>query len=113
MRPTYIKGTGNKNNKITSFHKSDEDLPQAPGVYLIYCELQNGKHKLIDVGESFNIKNRILNHDRQSCWNKKMAEMNANGLIFGIIKLNYPGIRKEIEKDIREEYGNENLCGDR
>jgi len=43
------------------------DLAETSGVYLITI-IENGIHKVIDVGESNEIRSRITNHDRKDQW---------------------------------------------
>lgn len=54
-------------------HTSTANLLQQSGVYLI-STIVNGYHKVLDVGESHNIQNRVSNHDRNSQWNAHMAD---------------------------------------
>ena len=76
-------------------------LPEKAGLYAIGCK-KNEKVKLIDVGESGNIQERVKTHDRKDCWEDECEE--------GKIRYAYlrtPGKskseREEIEKDIRDK----------
>lgn len=45
------------------------DLLTESGVYLISV-FENGYHRVLDIGESDNIHNRVKNHDRADQWAK-------------------------------------------
>lgn len=84
------------------------NLETRSGVYVIWCK--SGENWLIlDVGESHDVNDRVLSHDRSDCWRR-----NCTGTIYYSAtytpKLQQPG-RIEIEQHIR------NLtnppCGDR
>jgi hypothetical protein len=47
-----------------------EDLDRKSGVYVISTKEGDGKHKVLDVGESDDIRSRIDNHDRKECWSR-------------------------------------------
>lgn len=51
-------------------------LLQQSGVYIISTILHDGTHKVIDVGESQNVQDRVTSHDRASSWNQHIV----NGL---------------------------------
>jgi hypothetical protein len=44
-----------------------DDLLAKSGVYLISI-LENGYHRVLDIGESENIYHRVKNHDRANQW---------------------------------------------
>lgn len=76
-------------------------LPEAAGLYAIGCK-KDENVKLIDVGESGDIRERVENHDRKDCWEDECKD--------GEIRYAYlrtPGKskpeREEIEKDIRDK----------
>lgn len=78
---------------------NENDLKEKSGVYIITTKNVSGTHKVIDVGESENIKERISNHDREHCWNK-----NQNvGLFASAIYCNEPQ-RMKIESELRDIY---------
>ena len=56
--------------------------------------------KLIDVGESSNVRERVKNHDRKNCW-----RAHARAIRYAYLRT--PGKskseREEIEKDIRDK----------
>jgi hypothetical protein len=51
-------------------------LESRSGVYVIWCETGDN-WEVVDVGESHDVKNRVLNHDRKDCW-----ERNCSGAIY-------------------------------
>lgn len=54
-------------------HTSVANLLQQSGVYVI-TTFVNGYHKVVDVGESHNIQDRVSGHDRNSQWNAHIAD---------------------------------------
>jgi hypothetical protein len=46
-----------------------DKLKNAPGVYTIWCR-SSSRDTLIDVGQSDNVRDRVMSHDRRECWNK-------------------------------------------
>jgi hypothetical protein len=47
-------------------------LKNRPGVYVIWCRSSSTSSRgtLIDVGQSDNVRDRVMSHDRRECWNK-------------------------------------------
>lgn len=54
-------------------HTNVANLLQRSGVYVI-TTIVNGYHKVVDVGESHNVQNRVTNHDRSKQWNTHIAD---------------------------------------
>ena len=48
------------------------DLLQKPGVYVIWCDRGSG-WAILDVGESDDVRARVLSHDRKDCWRRHCA----------------------------------------
>ncbi len=42
-------------------------LKSRSGVYVIWCK-SDGNLSVLDVGESQNVRERVMNHDRSDCW---------------------------------------------
>jgi len=42
-----------------------ERLQAEPGIYMVFAN-----QKIIDIGESENIQDRLQNHDRKDCWQR-------------------------------------------
>lgn len=78
--------------------KTPEKLESKSGVYVIWCKNQES-WTVLDVGESHDVKERVLNHDRSDCW-----EEECSGTIYYSVtytpNLQQKG-RKEVEQKIR------------
>jgi len=83
-------------------------LEDRSGVYAI-LDKRTDQTTLLDAGESSEVKTRLSNHERKSCWTT-----NSRGTIAVAVKytpnLQQSG-RKEIEQKIRSKYNPS--CGDR
>jgi hypothetical protein len=86
-------------------------LPKTAGLYAVGPTIlsalkKNENVKLIDVGESSNIREQIKNHDRKDCW-----RASARAIRYAYLRT--PGKskseREEIVKDIRDK--EDPLCG--
>ena len=80
---------------------STDSLEDRPGVYAILCD-QSGRFDLIDLGESAQVRTRIENHDRKSCWNRNCTGT-INYAVYYIEQGNELS-RIHIEQDIRNNY---------
>lgn len=89
---------------FTGPHPNAKSLPAKSGVYVITRQLTNGSYKIIDVGESRNISERIQSHDRMNQWN--MASNSSFNVWTCLADQNQ---RMIIERDIRIAY--EPICG--
>jgi hypothetical protein len=81
---------------------SPDELKNRSGIYAILCQTDN-KCKLIDVGESGKVKNRIKNHNRKKCWKKISKKLEGN--LFCAVKYTpykRRSGRRKIEKGIRK-----------
>ncbi|MBE0428219.1 MAG: GIY-YIG nuclease family protein [Nitrospirae bacterium] len=88
-------------------YTSISDLQRKAGVYVILCRRTDGKYYVIDVGQAINVKERIENHNRKSCWTR-----NCDGtLSVAVFYTQYESERTRIEKIIRNTYNPP--CGDR
>ncbi len=72
------------------------NIENRSGVYVIICN-----SKVIDVGESKEIKTRLEDHDRKDCWKKLCIEIHY--YVHYTINAQKSG-RMEIEQEIREFY---------
>ncbi len=64
------------NNSHYSFdgpHLSTDNLLKRSGVYVI-STVRDGFHKILDVGESGDVHDRISNHDRKHQWQQHAAD---------------------------------------
>jgi hypothetical protein len=82
-------------------------LKSQSGVYAILTPSGQGV-SVLDVGESGNVRQRIENHDRKSCWSRYA---NSGNILYAVYYT--PGQseaqRQRIEKAIRDAY--EPPCG--
>ena len=84
------------------------DLSDDPGVYIIECVHENGR-TILDVGESDNVKDRVLNHDRKDCWRGNCQGKNFYSAAYMLFTPEEE--RRELESRIRNS---ENvICGER
>ena len=81
-------------------HASSDQLKRRSGIYVI-VHRANGQWRIIDVGESGNIRVRIENHDRKSCWRKQAGNSYQFAAHYTTITAT---ARRRIEARIRDEY---------
>jgi hypothetical protein len=89
---------------------SADSLEDRSGVYVVTSLHSDGKHYLVDVGESAAVKSRVSNHDRKPCW-----KSHANGGELHCCVRYTPALqqagRREIEQNIRRQF--DVPCGER
>lgn len=95
--------------EFEGLYDSTDELKNEAGIYIIACS--DGKQfKVIDVGESDKIKNRIDTHDRKDCWKRNCKSGNIE---FGVLYT--PDMREEerikIEMGIRNSPKRDVPCG--
>ena len=78
-------------------YSSTYSLEDRSGVYVILCN-----SRLIDVGESAGVRNRIENHDRKDCWERNCSG-NISFAVHYTPNLQQSG-RMEIEQEIRRSH---------
>ena len=49
---------------------SPDQLPPGQGVYVIWCRISKSDWKVLDVGESDDVRDRVMNHERSDCWRR-------------------------------------------
>ena len=77
-------------------YSSSSVLYSEPGVYVIFCKT-NDSYRVLDVGESENMNERVKNHDRKDSWKK-----NCKGaIVYSEMKEADEDKRRTIEKTIR------------
>jgi hypothetical protein len=81
-------------------------LEDKPGLYAIFCKTYL-KNVLIDIGESKNIKSRVEDNERSSCWRRNCSSALGYAVLY-TPKLGEKG-RQKIEQEIRDEYNP--ICG--
>jgi hypothetical protein len=82
-------------------YSTTDNLQDKSGVYVIVGS-SNGTHNPVDVGESSQVKSRIENHDRKSCW-KRHCNQNLAVAVLYTPHLQQQG-RMQIEQKIRDTY---------
>ena len=80
-----------------------DKLKNEPGVYTIWC-----RDTLIDVGQSDNVRDRVMSHDRKDCWSKHCHQ---ESLKVAAIYIKDEQQRLKLEKEIRQR--RKPLCGER
>lgn len=84
-------------------------LRHAAGIYVVLDRRSDGKWSCVDVGESVDVRLRVENHDRASCWRRHRRG------VLGVAALYTPGWtadqRRRLEWRIRQAYAP--ACGDR
>lgn len=87
---------------------SENSLKDKSGIYAILCK-QNSGYKPLDIGESCQVKTRVMNHDRRKCWQKNCSGMIAYA-VFYMPHIHQAG-RMKIEQKLRRQYNPP--CGDK
>ena len=80
---------------------SPNSLEKRSGVYAIHCH-KAGSYSLIDIGESSEVRDRVIGHDRKDCWNRNCIG-SLTYSAFYTPNLQSPG-RMQIEQEIRRQY---------
>jgi len=76
-----------------------DNLESRSGIYVIWCKIGEN-WKVLDVGESHDVKARVLNHDRMECWKRYCNETIYYSVTY-TPHLQQTG-RQEIEQRIRQ-----------
>ncbi len=84
-------------------------LEDRSGVYVVLCPTQQNCYRVIDVGESAQVKARVETHDRKDCWQRNCGVTLYVAVLY-TPNLQQPG-RSAIEQEIRREYSPP--CGER
>lgn len=83
-------------------YSDTNSLEDRSGVYVILDYRDDGKHYVLDVGESAQVRTRVENHDRKDCW-----DLNREGNLRFAVHYT-PGLqqagRMAIEQEIRDKY---------
>lgn len=83
---------------------STSQLHQQAGVYIITTLTKDGRHKVLDVGQSHNVHARISNHDRAPQW--KLFEERG---LFASVHYCEAALLDSLEKAVRIAYSP--VCG--
>ncbi|MBW2647111.1 MAG: hypothetical protein JRE23_13240 [Deltaproteobacteria bacterium] len=76
------------------FFYSASSLKQNAGVYVVWCN----KDRVLDVGESENVKYRVQYHDRKNSWRRQCS----GTVYYSVAYIVDEQERKKLEKKIRE-----------
>lgn len=86
-------------HEFEGWYSSVDKLKEKEGVYVVVC-VEKGKFRIVDVGQSDKVRNRIETHDRKDCWEQNCKSENTR---FGVLYTS--GLtddeRREIEGKIR------------
>ena len=75
-----------------------DKLKNAPGVYVILCQ-DSSSSRVIDVGQSDDVRKRVTNHDRKDCWRKHCRQ---ESLKVAATHISDEQQRLSLEKEIRQ-----------
>ena len=92
-------------NSFDGPHPSPDHLDDESGVYTIH-DNRDGKYRLIDVGESDEVKSRVNDHDRSDCWDRE----STGTLTYSALYVDEQE-RIRIANEIRQQYNPP--CGER
>ncbi len=80
-------------------YTTTSSLEHKSGVYAVLATTGIGRYRLIDVGESHDVRYRVENHDRTDCWRR---QSNNGRLEYAVYYT--PWGREAIERKVREEH---------
>lgn len=87
-------------------YNNAERLKAMAGVYVIWCK-KGDVWTILDVGESEDVVDRIINHDRRDCWFR-----NCKGtVLYSATYISNPQERLDLENKIRSQ--ERVACGER
>jgi hypothetical protein len=85
---------------------SDADFSDVAAVYVIICVGDNGSWRVLDVGQTGELGNRIDSHERRACWEKNCQGQNIWVCVYQMLSNEYTETdRLDVEKQIRNAYG--------
>lgn len=62
---------GTQSYEFSGPYTQTGSLAAKSGTYVVTTKKKSGDHKVLDVGESGDVKTRVENHDRADCWVKE------------------------------------------
>jgi len=84
---------------------SNADFKDIAAIYVIICVDTNGKWKILDVGQTGELEDRIDSHDRKECWKKNCPNQNIWECVYPMPGNKYTEQdRLDIEKKLRDQY---------
>jgi hypothetical protein len=58
-------------------------LKDQSGVYVILCPTEQNQYRVIDAGESAQVKTRVETHDRKDCWRTQLqGHVVCSGVVY-------------------------------
>ena len=95
--------------EFEGWYSSTDELKSQSGVYVV-ISMGSERFKILDVGESSDVKDRIETHDKKGCWEK---HSDSGKIQFGVLYT--PDMdrdnREKIEAKIRNSPKRTVLCG--
>ena len=89
---------------------SKADFSDIAAIYIILCVNDDGSYKVIDIGQSGKLGERINTHDRKNCWKRKCPHGNIWVCVYKMpSKIYTKQDRLDLEKKWRAKH--HNLCG--
>ena len=85
-------------------------LENKSGVYAVFKQTSDTTYKVLDIGESATVHDRIKSHDRHDQWEDNCPQDKLYVGVHYTPNKQQVG-RKEIEQELRDEYNP--CCGDR
>ena len=95
---------GQKTYEFDGPFSTKSSLKSQSGVYLISTKNPD-KHKVLDIGESGNVADRVLTHDRESCWTSHAID----GVYYSAYYCD-ESTRMSVKTELRDAYNP--TCGD-
>lgn len=65
---TLTVHVGDEQYQFDGPYTTPDGLSTKSGVYVITTKTADGNHKVLDVGESGDVRARLVSHDRSGCW---------------------------------------------
>ena len=93
-------------------HIDDADFGNIAAIYVILCVSSDSKTRVLDVGETGELGDRIRNHDRKDCWETHCENNNIWICVYPMPSAQFSKQdRLDVEAGIRRKY--DPPCGDR
>jgi len=84
---------------------SDPDFKDIAAIYVIICVDKDGKWKVLDVGQTGELGERIDHHDRKKCWEDNCPNKNIWFCVYKMPSDKYSKQdRLDVEKKLRAKH---------
>jgi hypothetical protein len=97
-----------KDYSFEGLYSSPSHLEEKPGVFVVLCQKYE-KNEIVDIGESENVKSRVEDNERSSCWIRNCESRLAYAVLYTSDLTEKE--RKDISYELRDEYNP--VCGRR